>query len=610
MVASLPNPAVHQALAQARQALRVGDLMGAETVLAPWLARGLGDQPPLLYIAGVLRMHQQRHAEAADLFAQARAAEPGEAAFAFSHGTALQWLDRPDDAVVAFAAAARLKPDFRDAWKEAAETRKRQGRRDAAAQIYCDWLTAIPGDVQALLELGAVLLADGKPQAAEEPLRRGLALATDPQIRMMLYNNLALALRRQSRNADALMVLDAALRIEPAHSYSGALRVETLQELKRYDEALADGRALLARDPENPELHKLHNGMLYRLGRAEEYLKSYDTAPKTRDLLLSKAYFLSHEKRGEDALEVYRQALALDPDSLAAAVGAANSLNLAGRHQEAGQAFDALLQRHGDHGELYGCAAEAAILSNDPQKAVALCQQALAINPYDQGALAEMGTAWRMMEDERDEALNGYDTLVQSYDLEPPDGFSRMEDFNAELNAWLDRMHPPTREYLEQSLRGGTQTAFALFGQGHELVGKLQQRIDQAVARHVAALKEDASHPFLSRRARQIRYAGSWSSRLRDCGFHVNHIHPEGWISSCYYVAVPDAVQDTKARQGWIKFGESSFNVALKNPIRRAIQPVPGRLVLFPSYMWHGTIPFHDAAARTTIAFDAVPVAS
>ena len=83
-----------------------------------------------------------------------------------------------------------------------------------------------------------------------------------------------------------------------------------------------------------------------------------------------------------------------------------------------------------------------------------------------------------------------------------------------------------------------------------------------------------------------------------------------GWISSCYYVAVPDAAKDESARQGWIKFGEPSFDVALKNPVRRAIQPVPGRLVLFPSYMWHGTIPFRDAAARTTIAFDVVPVLS
>jgi len=113
---------------------------------------------------------------------------------------------------------------------------------------------------------------------------------------------------------------------------------------------------------------------------------------------------------------------------------------------------------------------------------------------------------------------------------------------------------------------------------------------------------------MLSRRAEKFRYSGSWSSRLQDSGFHVNHIHPDGWISSCYYVSVPEAVKDETTKQGWIKFGEPALDVALKHPIRRTIQPVPGRLVLFPSYMWHGTVPFSDKAARTTIAFDVVPV--
>src|SRR5262249_10359902 len=122
-----------------------------------------------------------------------------------------------------------------------------------------------------------------------------------------------------------------------------------------------------------------------------------------------------------------------------------------------------------------------------------------------------------------------------------------------------------------------------------------------------AELPEDAAHPFLSRRAGGFGYAGSWSSRLRNNGFHVNHLHPMGWISSCYYVAVPHAVKDETAQQGWIKFGEPSLEIALKTPVRPAIEPVAGRLVLFPSYMWHGTIPFHDTAARTTIAFDVVP---
>jgi hypothetical protein len=233
----------------------------------------------------------------------------------------------------------------------------------------------------------------------------------------------------------------------------------------------------------------------------------------------------------------------------------------------------------------------------------------LQLVPYNQASLAGMSVALRMMRDERDEHLNGYDTLIQTFDLEPPEGFSDMATFNAELNAYLDRLHPQTREYISQSLRGGTQTPAQLFGAGHALVQGLQARIGEAVDRYIAALKQDESHPFLSRRARSFRYSGSWSSRLRDCGFHINHIHPKGWISSCYYVGVPEAVKDKQARQGWIKFGEPSFEAGLKDPICRAIQPTVGRLVLFPSYMWHGTVPFHDAQPRTTIAFDVVPSA-
>ena len=119
-------------------------------------------------------------------------------------------------------------------------------------------------------------------------------------------------------------------------------------------------------------------------------------------------------------------------------------------------------------------------------------------------------------------------------------------------------------------------------------------RIREAIARYIADMKPDDKHPLLSRRARDFDYSGSWSSRLRDCGFHTNHVHPEGWISSCYYVAVPPAVEDTKARQGWIKFGEPALDVTLKDPIRRAIQPQPGRLVLFPVLY----VARHDAVPR------------
>ncbi|HSZ75422.1 MAG TPA: putative 2OG-Fe(II) oxygenase, partial [Rhizomicrobium sp.] len=240
------------------------------------------------------------------------------------------------------------------------------------------------------------------------------------------------------------------------------------------------------------------------------------------------------------------------------------------------------------------------------KKSVNMAERALAREPFHQAALAIWGNALSLLGDERAELLNDYENFVQVFDLEPPQGFNDMAAFNAALNDYLDRLHTDKREFTNQTLRGGTQTLENLFGAGHAPVEALRQRIDEAVGRYIAGLKDHPQHPLAGRRAAQFLYAGSWSSRLHDCGFHTNHIHQKGWISSAYYVALPDAIEDEAAKQGWIKFGEPPFDVGLKE--RRAIKPAAGRLVLFPSYMWHGTIPFHSANARTTIAFDVIPM--
>jgi hypothetical protein len=97
-----------------------------------------------------------------------------------------------------------------------------------------------------------------------------------------------------------------------------------------------------------------------------------------------------------------------------------------------------------------------------------------------------------------------------------------------------------------------------------------------------------------------------WSVQLHRGGFHVNHYHPQGWLSSAYYVALPDEVEDPGLRSGWLKFGEPRFPTPQADAARH-IKPRTGMLVLFPSYMWHGTNAVHGSQVRTTIAFDAVP---
>jgi ectoine hydroxylase-related dioxygenase (phytanoyl-CoA dioxygenase family) len=71
---------------------------------------------------------------------------------------------------------------------------------------------------------------------------------------------------------------------------------------------------------------------------------------------------------------------------------------------------------------------------------------------------------------------------------------------------------------------------------------------------------------------------------------------------------VPPEVDDTTQRSGWLKFGEPRYAVPGLGPLLH-VQPAPGRLVLFPSYMWHGTEALRDDATRLSVAFDAVPEA-
>jgi hypothetical protein len=99
---------------------------------------------------------------------------------------------------------------------------------------------------------------------------------------------------------------------------------------------------------------------------------------------------------------------------------------------------------------------------------------------------------------------------------------------------------------------------------------------------------------------------GIWSVRLRPDGFHHNHVHPKGWLSSACYIDLPDAVHSDN-KEGWIKFGEPGMVTSPELSWEHAVEPRVGTIVLFPSYMWHGTIPFSGEQERMTCALDIVP---
>lgn len=223
----------------------------------------------------------------------------------------------------------------------------------------------------------------------------------------------------------------------------------------------------------------------------------------------------------------------------------------------------------------------------------------LLATPAAQNAWPYLSLIWRLNEDARAQWLDAPDQTIKVYEL--PISAAEI----GELSALLAALHTNRHANLDQSVRGGTQTHRQLFFRHEPIIALLKTKIRVAVADYVASLPPfDPQHPLLAAARTSAPYfAGSWSVRLSAGGFHVGHNHPLGWVSSAFYVALPALSATEPTMAGCISFGSPPTELGLALQPYQRIEPKVGRLVLFPSTMWHSTETF-NAGERLVVAFD------
>ena len=138
-------------------------------------------------------------------------------------------------------------------------------------------------------------------------------------------------------------------------------------------------------------------------------------------------------------------------------------------------------------------------------------------------------------------------------------------------------------------MRDGSQTQQSLSQSSDPAIKAFFGAIDGPIRRHIAWLGE-GDDPLRRRITGGYAFNGVWSVRLRPGGFHADHLHQKGWLSSACYIALPRAVE--RGHEGWIEFGKPGVPTGPPLEAEHFVKPEPGLLVLFPSYMWHGTVPF------------------
>lgn len=552
--------------------------------------------------------------QAEALFQKSLALAPRRPDFLANYGAFLRSQQRLAEARKYLRRATRSDPKFMPAWHQLGLLLHAEGEFNEALKCARKVTQLAPDHAPGWELLASAQQKLGDVRGAIDTGRKGLKRC--PGAPRLLYS-LAQLLRQETRFGEAAQAYREALAAGFSTPDLFRNLAESHFEIGDIEHAMETATQGVQRFPQDAQLHRSYARLHWELQVGGDPLEALRTAarnnPQRPELWQTLVELLNRFKRHDEAATALQDAQGLGcPATIELRMLEAMAIARSGDAGRAADLFDALLLAQPDHQGLQLNYAHHLLAHGDPGRAETLCSKALEQDPLNQLALAYLGTAWQMLGDPREHLLMDYERMVNPVQLTPPAGFADARSFMAAVQEVLEGLHRSQAHPIDQTVRGGTQTNGHLFRLQQPLLKQLEAQIREAASRVIETFPREANHPLWGRRRRGqtgVEFAGAWSVRLRSEGYHTDHIHPEGWLSSALYIALPDEVrqQPEHSHAGHIRFGVPLLEPPSTLEPRRVVKPEVGTLVLFPSYMWHGTVPFTSEQPRITVAFDLVP---
>ncbi len=529
-----------------------------------YLVLSTQDHPVALNAAGVSAQRLSRFDDASNCFERASTLAPKDANvlnnwghFELERGEILSARDK-------FQAALSFSPDLTAARIGLAKTLMAEEEWGQAKIAWSDILAATPNSRVAFYGLATCFLELGDTHQAIEGFEKLISAGRQPEIAFMLGR--------------ALLELGEFGKAEPellfAHaSTPSEYTLRTLASLYWMTDRVEKFDQLLSASPNELIAERI------------KLLLEADLVPDADATWRESSALLSQSSNGQ----VLRSLIAQKLDQIPLAQDAARKAISLDQGNDA--AWEALIISE--------------LMSGNAQRVFEMVTPLRKSRPVAQNWIAYSADAERLLDRDLENPLACKSPWIQAHQIPVPNGYKTLSDFNAAFSEYLLAQHKLERRPLEQSLRGGTQTTRSLLADKSEIVRAYIEALDKPIQDYLFSIGTSNDHPTSARNRGEYSFSGMWSVRLLEQGYHESHIHPEGWISSAYYIKVPDFGADSKA--GWIYFGKPPYQTSPSLEPLKWIKPEAGRLVLFPSFMWHGTVPIEGPVERITAPFDLMP---
>jgi uncharacterized protein (TIGR02466 family) len=455
----------------------------------------------------------------------------------------------------------------------------------------------------------AVALHRARRTAEAESLCRGVVLA-EPDNAEALHLLGTLRLSRGDA-AGAVQLIEAAIRLRPNAGLYHHNLGKALDILGRADAAVAAHRRAVAARPDDPDLWEA-------LAIAERDNKEVDRAAQSfrRALALAPGRVATLTRLGDllqvaddlpGALACYRDAIARDPTYAPAHNNLGNALQQQRDYGAAAASHERALALAPSNTKYWLNLGVARFAQGQTAAALEAFEACLRVAPFDRRAIAYRTAA--LVELGRTEAAAAEAEnrrWLTPVTLATPAGWESIEALNRQLARDLMQHRSLRWEPVGTATTGGADVLL-LLQHPTPAISAFVEVLRAAIDRHLAALPVEPGHPFLDRRIESYAL-DIWGTVLKAQGYQSPHIHPTGWMSGVYYVQLPESLGSgghNADHSGWIEFGRPAptFRLTREPPVE-LVRPQPGLALLFPSYLYHRTIPFEGPTPRISIAFD------
>ena len=516
------------------------------------------------------------------------------------------------------------------------------GRLDEAEALYRQVRRVDPAHPDALNLLGVLVAQRGKPAEGAGMIRE--AIAIKPGVADFHCN-----LGHAERLGGDLAAAEAAYRVALACGSGGVAAARALGGLLgdtgRLNEAVEVYRAVLDAQPELPDIWFDLSDALNRLGEVQEAevaLRQF-IALRPEDVAghANLATLMLKCARIDAAVEASRQGLAVAPNSAELHFGLGRALRRRGDYPEAADAFRRALARDPSLAGAHSGLIRVLRLAGDLEQALAAGRTAAAApgmpalvdaelglalvalgrvedalaafeagvdkEPQNAICLAEMGWLLRALgRDAEAGRLLDFERLATRRAVAEVPGYHSVERFNRDLAAYILARPDLVSDLPETATQIGAQTS-TLFSDEAALPQALKSLIETACRDYMAESRDAAGLPYFAAPPTDW-WLNSNAVVLRSSGYQDAHMHPAGYVSGVYYVQVPEEISAGEGPAGCLYFTDKDRPPAeAEAHMHRVIRPRAGTLLLFPSYFWHGVVPFEGTQQRICVAFDVIP---